>query len=155
MNFQRTSQLPLLNVERLVAATAESAPVAWVDAGRPHYLPVDVTDMVSFLDRTKIDRHVWRVATPKDDTVELVCTSFSLLLFGLVEQERLKCGLRFPLAFGRVRLLTHSMCGFVDPSGILHLVEPQSDRLWIVHEYVESRLGLGMPRPEIQSIMFQ
>lgn len=120
---------------------------ATVFIGRPMYQPVTDYDILTFLETSKIDRYIWRTAQPDDDSDEMVCTSFSLLLWALIEQERLRSGIKYPLAVARVTLLQpgfyedgtpgdvgHSVCGFVNDQWKFKLIEPQTDEIYAPRE---------------------
>ena len=137
----------MTQLEVLTIAT-DACPVASVEAGRPEYLAVDLQDMREFLAVTQIDRYKWREAQPATDTPELVCTSFSCLLWGLLEQERLRAGCLWPLAVARTRLFSHSINSFITPNWAFMLIEPQTDAIMAPAEYIKTA------DLTIQSVMF-
>ena len=146
--FSRSKTLRRLTQLEVLTIATDACPVASVEAGRPEYLAVDIQDMREFLAVTEIDRYKWREAQPATDTPELVCTSFSCLLWGLLEQERLRAGCLWPLAGARSRLYSHSIVSFITPNGAFMLIEPQTDAIVAPAEYVTT------PERTVQSVMF-
>lgn len=139
-HFQATKHLDPISTTELGTVAGDGVPAF---RGRPMYLPVAEADMVEFLEISQLDRWRWRQAQPQDDTTEMVCTSFSLLLWALIEQERLRSGLLYPLSVARVTLLQpgfyddgtpgdigHSLCGFVNERWEFKLIEPQNDLIY-------------------------
>lgn len=134
--FDRSKKLAPLTCDEVDEILSAAAPNAFEDNGRLFYVPLHDDDVRDFLFKTTIDRNPWREAQPATDTPEMVCTSFSLLMIGLFEQERLKCHVLYPLAFGRIKLRTHSLNGYINQERRLKIVEPQNDRVYSMAEFV-------------------
>ncbi len=147
MYFVRSKSLAAVDQVAVVQVLQKAAPNAYIDAGRPAYAPIIRSEMVLFLARTQVDRFAWRNAQPKSDTPEMVCASFSLLLWGLIEQQRLAEHVAAPFAACRVRFLRHSSCGFLSQDGLFLLIEPQNDQIMTVDGY-----RFDHPGEEIQHI---
>lgn len=119
-----------LEQEQVLEIGQLAGPSAFVDAGRNYYVPIVESELAAYLKHTEVDRYIWREAQPKADTAEMVCASFSLLLWALLEQERLKQRIFYPFAVARVRLATHSLCGFINENSEFKFIEPQNDRIY-------------------------
>lgn len=151
--FQRTKSLAPIPQFELWSLCARVQPGAFYAAGRAQYLPVFESEMAEFLAATQLDRYVWRKADPATGRIEVVCCTFSLLLTALVEQERLRQGAPYPLAFARVEAITdaggHSLCGFFNENREWRIVEPQNDGLYTI-----ARANALYPGLQIQNLMF-
>lgn len=147
--FQKSIDLKPLEQLEILDIASSASEIAYLGVGRRFYLPVDDTDIKDWLVATQVDRYIWREAQPVTATPEFVCVSFSALLWALVEQERLKNGLLYPLAFARLTLLTHSLCGYINQDSQFKLVEPQDDSILTMAE-----LQLRFPDQQIQAMMF-
>lgn len=134
--FDSTKQQPPINEDKVEDILNKAAPNAFIDRGQPQYLPVVESDLRHFLSRTRTDRGAWAFAQPQKDSQGKNCSSYSLMLFALMEQERLKCGCEYPLAFGRVKLFDHAVDGFINEHGEFKIVEPQNDRIYSLNDWV-------------------
>lgn len=119
-------------VQDIWSADCESASVV---VNRQEYSLIDSGELKKFLAHTKIDRGIWRQFSPASDKPEWVCTSFALMLFGLMEQERLRCGIPFPFTFARVITFNHALNGFICRDLKLWIVEPQTDAICELNEW--------------------
>lgn len=154
--FQQTKTGTPIPQEDMWSLCARTQPGSYYAVGRQFYLPIVETELVDFLKATLLDRYVWRKAAApgsQPGTIEVVCCTFSFLLAALVEQERLRQGLPYPLAFSRVEVQTgrggHSLNGFYNPSREWRFVEPQNDTIFDPTQAKEHYPGI-----QIQNFMF-
>ena len=133
--FRYTRSAEPISILQIIDSVNRVSPAAFVHGGRESYMPVNESQLIAFLRRTKMERSSWQIAQSVDTSVEKVCTSYSLLLFALVEQERLRSRCHLPLAFCRVSLFNHSLNGFFNERGELKLVDPQLDQIFTLDEW--------------------
>lgn len=141
--FQKSKQSNMrISQNDLIAIASDMSPIASVRANRPEYCLVDEDDLRQWLFATQIDRNIWREAGIGKG--EFVCVDFSLLLWALIEQERVRQQIPKPFAFARIGTLAHSFNGAVNEARIGKLIEPQTDAI-ALPDYVN---------PTIQTIDF-
>lgn len=106
---------------------------AYVSAHRPLYQLVPELALTDFLFKTKVDRNRWRQADPTRNVPELVCTSFRVLMVGLLEQQRLIDGCLHPLAVagcgGSGAVGGHSLIVFLTEAGQVRFLNADTDEL--------------------------
>ena len=147
MYFIRTKQIPAIEQQTLQSRCDEVASLAFLGFGRRHYQPVLESEMVLWLARTRVDRFRWQEGFAGKP--EFVCCSFSLLLWALLEQQRITDNVTLPLAVCRISTLEHSMVGFFNEGGEFRTIEPQTDAIQPLRSW-----GFSHPQDDVQTLIF-
>lgn len=147
--FQESKKLAPISGEDVLSIVAGVRLEAAANVGGDYYLPIIESELAEFLRVTKIDEYRWREANAKLKTPQLVCRTFSAIMWASLVQEQVKVGALYPWAAARVTCFRHSVCGFVNERNRWLFFEPQDDAILSVSDF-----ALRFPGQDVQRFEF-